>query len=232
MSDDPTLSLVVIRVSDLERAASFYSAIGLLFEREQHGSGPEHYAAAVGGTTFELYPSSERHPVAPVRLGFTVTSIDAVLSQWRHAGGRVASEPEQSPWGLRAVVEDPDGHRIELSQRLPARSAPKELLEVYSTEINYAVIKTPGRHFPGAVIQGDSLSILCRSAQRIAEAVRDKKTDDEEFPAEVEYLLHSLFDRLRHYQYVLQQHGLKLPYFPPVTDANFIKLTPPSDDDA
>lgn len=117
MSDDPTLSLVVIRVSDIDRAARFYSAIGLHFEREQHGSGPSHYAAAVGGTTFELYPSSERHPVAPVRLGFTVTSIDATLIELKHAGGRVISEPAESPWGVRAVIDDPDGHRIELSQK-------------------------------------------------------------------------------------------------------------------
>ena len=30
-------------------------------------------------------------------------------------------------------------------------------LEVYAADSNYAVVKPPGRHYPGAVIQGDGL---------------------------------------------------------------------------
>ena len=38
------LNLVVIRASDLERAARFYAALGIRLSRERHGSGPEHLA--------------------------------------------------------------------------------------------------------------------------------------------------------------------------------------------
>jgi lactoylglutathione lyase len=113
-----TLSLLVLRVSNLERSVAFYSALGLTFECEKHRTGPEHFSAQVGDTLFELYPASERFPVARLRLGFTVTSIEAVLAQWRETGCNVLSGPQASPDGLRAVIADPDGHRIELTQQL------------------------------------------------------------------------------------------------------------------
>ncbi len=113
----PMLSLIVLRVSDIKRSVALYSALGLTFNREKHGTGPEHFSAWVGETVFELYPASERCPATTVRLGFVIESIAAVLAQWRGAGCNVISAPENSPYGLRAVIADPDGYRIELTQR-------------------------------------------------------------------------------------------------------------------
>ena len=61
-----------------------------------------------------------------------------------------------------------------------------EPLEVYSRTTNSAIIKPPGRQFPGVVIQGDSLSILCGVAKNMAIKIRDGKTDHPDFPYEVE----------------------------------------------
>jgi hypothetical protein len=97
-------------------------------------------------------------------------------------------------------------------------------LEVYSDETNYAVIKPPGRQFPGCVIQGDSLRILCRSAQRIAEHAKEGTTDDDECLLEIEDLVNSLIDRLRHYQTVLHAHGLSLPYFGELSEADYVRF--------
>jgi len=119
MSEHPMLSLLVIRVSDIVRSAEFYSVLGISFRREQHGTGPEHFAAMLGETAFEIYPASERFPVTNSRLGFTVDSPDAAVGVWRAAGIEILTEPTDSPWGFRAVVADPDGHRVELVQRLP-----------------------------------------------------------------------------------------------------------------
>jgi len=38
------LNLIVLRSADLDRAAQFYSRLGIVFSRERHGSGPEHLA--------------------------------------------------------------------------------------------------------------------------------------------------------------------------------------------
>jgi predicted enzyme related to lactoylglutathione lyase len=111
---DVALNLVVIRSSDLDRAARFYSGIGVRFEREQHGSGPEHLAAEIGGVVFEVYPLGSSADTLAVRLGFRVRSLDAVLAIVEPLGGSVVSAARESAWGLRAVISDPDGHRVEL----------------------------------------------------------------------------------------------------------------------
>jgi hypothetical protein len=36
---------------------------------------------------------------------------------------------------------------------------------------NYAIVRMPGRRFPGVVVQGDSLSILAYDAEEIANAL-------------------------------------------------------------
>jgi hypothetical protein len=101
-------------------------------------------------------------------------------------------------------------------------------LEVYATDSNYDVVKPPGRNFPGAVIQGDSLSILCGLAVSVAERVRDHSPEDEEFLGDLQELAESLVRRLLHYQQVLQTHGIGLPYTRPVTEADLIRLLPES----
>jgi hypothetical protein len=100
-------------------------------------------------------------------------------------------------------------------------------LEVYATDSNYAIVKPPGRQFPGAVVQGDSLRILCEHAVTVAKWFRDiGPTDDPELLGEVQELTELLVDRLLHYQRVLAAHGLDLPYPHPVTEADLIQLLP------
>jgi lactoylglutathione lyase len=110
------INLIVIRVSDIERSACFYQALGLVLIREKHGSGPEHYSADLEGTIFELYPRSDPEGTSQVRLGLTVNQLDRVVSACLTAGARLVAPPKESPWGRRAVIEDLDGHKIELTE--------------------------------------------------------------------------------------------------------------------
>ena len=69
-------------------------------------------------------------------------------------------------------------------------------LEVYATDSNYAVVKPPGRQFPGAVIQGDCLRHLCGLAVNIAQWFRDSgPTDDPEVLGGVQELTELLAGR-------------------------------------
>jgi predicted enzyme related to lactoylglutathione lyase len=112
------LNLVVLRSSDLARAAEFYTRLGLQFTRHQHGSGPEHFAAELGSSVFELYPLNPGAPsTSGTRIGFNVPSLDAVIEALEAYPGSVVSAPKDSPWGRRAVIADPDGHRVELLQQ-------------------------------------------------------------------------------------------------------------------
>ena len=104
-----------------------------------------------------------------------------------------------------------------------------ESLEVYSRTSNFAVIKPPGRHYPGTVIQGDSLGILCRNALRIVEHINNDDTTSDDFRGEVEDLTNSLVDRILHYQAVLEEHGIDFPHVRAFSNADRVQLVPDDD---
>jgi catechol 2,3-dioxygenase-like lactoylglutathione lyase family enzyme len=110
-----SMSLVVLQSADLEAAKDFYSALGLEFVEEQHGSGPRHFSTTLGSLVLEIYPRRTDRPSAPARLGFRVPSLDQTLEVLRRRRARIVREPTDSPWGRRAVVDDPDGNQIELT---------------------------------------------------------------------------------------------------------------------
>ena len=113
-----TLSLVVLRSADIARAAAFYSKLGLAFQLHRHGKGAEHYAAEMPGCVFELYPlTADGLATLGTRIGLTVSSVDAAVAAVSDYPDALISSPKDSEWGRRAVIADPDGHRIELLER-------------------------------------------------------------------------------------------------------------------
>jgi lactoylglutathione lyase len=111
----PALSLVVLQSGDIEAAKDFYTLLGLSFVEEQHGKGPRHFSAALGGLLLEIYPCQGSNPPAPVRIGFRIPCLDQTLEMLRGRGVRILQEAKDSPWGRRAVVESPDGNKVELA---------------------------------------------------------------------------------------------------------------------
>jgi catechol 2,3-dioxygenase-like lactoylglutathione lyase family enzyme len=109
----PALTLIVLRCADLEQARKFYEALGLALVTEKHGAGPVHYSARVGDTVLELYPQRGAE-TRGLRLGFQVSDLAAALRLIERTGGKVV-RAEPAP-DASAIVEDPDGHTIELSQ--------------------------------------------------------------------------------------------------------------------
>lgn len=112
-----TLNLVVIRSADFDRARQFYGTLGLSFTQHRHGSGPEHLACELGAFVFEIYPrAGDADSTSHVRIGFCVPSVDFAVAQLQKLGVTVVSPPKNSPWGRRAVVDDFDAHRVELTE--------------------------------------------------------------------------------------------------------------------
>jgi len=111
------LSLVVIQARNLEAATQFYQCLGLALKREQHGRGPEHFAAEVGSAVFEVYPCRDSTLVGTIRIGFEVPFLEQTVGVLRSQSAKILTEPHDSPWGRRAVVQDPDGNRVELTER-------------------------------------------------------------------------------------------------------------------
>jgi hypothetical protein len=96
------------------------------------------------------------------------------------------------------------------SETLEERIVERKELEVYSEASNYAIVRMPGRNFPGCVVQGDSLNGLLSLAKSIRQRV--DSSDDEELIGETDELVELISDRLSHYESVLSEHGISLPY--------------------
>ncbi len=113
------LSLIVLRARDPERLANFYELFGCSFEVEQHGSSPVHYACAHDRTVFEIYPRSARQATTrAVRLGFEVADLSDACARAVASKGEILSGPKSTRYGRRAVLKDPEGHTLELTEPL------------------------------------------------------------------------------------------------------------------
>jgi hypothetical protein len=87
---------------------------------------------------------------------------------------------------------------------------PAEQIEVWSPNVNGAVVRMPGRRFPGVVIQGDALSALLDSALSLVESLANK-AGSEELDLAVE-LANQVESHLEHYEETLSAKGWSLPY--------------------
>lgn len=94
--------LLVIYTAMLEQCRAFYSDLGLVFTKEQHGTGPEHYAAELPGLVFELYPASATKFTGMLRLGFELPATQNLLP-----GRHLFTDPESRV--VEVVVPGPQG---------------------------------------------------------------------------------------------------------------------------
>jgi hypothetical protein len=83
-----------------------------------------------------------------------------------------------------------------------------ERVEIFSGQTNAAVMRYPGRHFPGVLIQGDSLHSLCRRADDLCQTIGRGSSAFEEANA----LRNILQEYLSHYKVVLGEHDIPLPF--------------------
>jgi len=83
-------------------------------------------------------------------------------------------------------------------------------VEIYSDQTNAAVMRHPDRHFPGVLVQGDSLYSLCVRADNSCSVARDKLGSDSY--GELNELRNALWGYLNHYKSVLGEHQIPLPF--------------------
>jgi predicted enzyme related to lactoylglutathione lyase len=113
-----SLGLLVIRSDDLERAAEFYSAIGLQLVKHSHPPCGVHYSTTNSPCVFEICQREEgQSPTTSVFFGINVESIDNALRLVPDKGGRIKAAAKDSDWGRMATVSDPDGHSLMLIER-------------------------------------------------------------------------------------------------------------------
>lgn len=89
----------------------------------------------------------------------------------------------------------------------------KAEVEIFSDASNFAIMRHPGRKFPGSLIQGDSLYALYLCADRARHLLLH--TDPAAALEEVSALHEELLQRLNHYKQTLNDHGIELPFVEP-----------------
>lgn len=113
------LKLIVIRTSDPEKLAGFYSLLGLAFDYHKHGSSPYHYSTTIGHTVLEIYPLAKGQTEGDkhLRLGFGIEDFDKSVALLKETQIVFSTEPTQTDFGYMAVIVDPDGRKIELYKK-------------------------------------------------------------------------------------------------------------------
>jgi lactoylglutathione lyase len=126
---DVSLTLLVLKTRQVEQLRAFYETLGVDLVEEQHGKGPVHFVGRAGAVVIEVYPlpdegslvdSSTRLGFARVdsstRLGFAVENVAEVIRVLEETGTKIVTPPKETAWGFQAVVKDPDGRSVELTQ--------------------------------------------------------------------------------------------------------------------
>lgn len=85
-----------------------------------------------------------------------------------------------------------------------------ERVEIFSDFPNSAVMRHPGRKFPGVLVQGDSLYSWCQALDDVCKKSRGR-IDDEAY-SELNELRNRLWDTLNKYKQVLADHDISLPF--------------------
>ncbi|RBL89987.1 VOC family protein [Chitinophaga flava] len=113
-----SLNLLVIKTNQMLEVAAFYTLLGFEFEYHQHGKGPFHYASK-STPLLEIYPLPQQvsQPDKTTRLGFKVRELDKMVEHLEGRGMPVIARPIMTEWGYHAIVQDPDGRKIELTEQ-------------------------------------------------------------------------------------------------------------------
>lgn len=112
-----------LTVRDLQASVAWYrDALGFAVDREMEHEGKVRAVALKAGAVQLLLNQDdgakgwERKKGEGLSLMVTTDAVDAVAARIRSAGGTLASEPTNMPWGARVFrVSDPDGFALVIS---------------------------------------------------------------------------------------------------------------------
>jgi hypothetical protein len=84
-----------------------------------------------------------------------------------------------------------------------------EPVEIFSDTSNAAIMRHPGRKFPGVLVQGDTLHTLVKGIESILSAMPSSGEASEDL-RDIHARLNGM---LAHYKSVLAAHSMSLPFY-------------------
>ncbi|MDJ1185047.1 DUF6959 family protein [Roseofilum casamattae] len=98
-------------------------------------------------------------------------------------------------------------------------------VEILSNQSNSVIAATPGRHFPGILLQGDTISNVFDDLKRVYDFISQQSGEEvEDAKYNILSILELLEDNLRHYEYALTKHDRELPYHPSIEQRSIEKI--------
>ena len=116
---DWKLELVVVPVSDVDRAKAFYERIGFVTEHDhQVGDELRFVQLTPPGSACSIAIGTGLSEMAPgTQQGLQVVVADAAAAREQLVGAGVeASEVQEFPWGIFVFFADPDGNKWSIQQ--------------------------------------------------------------------------------------------------------------------
>lgn len=111
---------IIWTTSRVQEVIEFYRALGIPLEPDSHDEPHKtpHYEADVGDTHFAVF--QEKDDVAgsgtqsPTMIGLAVDNLAQVVAVLEKMSAKFKTTLEDTPWGKRVVVYDPDGRAVEI----------------------------------------------------------------------------------------------------------------------
>jgi catechol 2,3-dioxygenase-like lactoylglutathione lyase family enzyme len=110
------LGLIMVVVKEMERSVAWYRdvlGLRLLFKQSNWSQ------FDAGNIIVGLHPEGEEVKVGPTSgctFGIYVNDIQKATAELKKRGGRFEIEPRREPFGLWALLRDPDGYGIQIIQ--------------------------------------------------------------------------------------------------------------------
>jgi uncharacterized glyoxalase superfamily protein PhnB len=113
---------IVMSTTRTSQVVAFYRSLGIPLVEEDHGDGIVHWACELGDVHFAVFEAAGSghapgyHEPGSTFCGFVVDDVRSAVELLR-SSSTIVQEPIEMPWGLRAVVVDPDGRPVEVFER-------------------------------------------------------------------------------------------------------------------
>lgn len=113
---------VIWTTSRAQEITEFYRTVGIPLEPDTHDEPDKtpHFEADVADTHFAVFQSkdesSDSGTQSPTMIGLAVDDLVAVVAKLEKLNTKFKTTLQDTPWGKRVVVYDPDGRSVEIYQ--------------------------------------------------------------------------------------------------------------------